>query len=95
MQTIHTTDKDGNKVIIRYEKEVVKPEEPKPDIEIDSYQKFRLCVRRSNEERQYANNAGDKRYEKALVRLLQKDRNQYLEYDKKLREEYAEGRRYV
>ena len=89
MQTIHSYDKDGNKIRIKYEQEVIKEKEPDTDIVIDSYGKFKLCLTRSQEESQYANGQGDKRYERALRDLITKDHALYEEFYAKLRSEYA------
>ena len=87
MEKIITRDKDGNKVLVKYESEILKEEEPATDIVIDSYQKFRLCLKRSQEESAYANKAGDMRYERALRDLIKKDHAKYQEYYQKLLEE--------
>lgn len=88
MEKIITRDKDGNRIVVKYESELLPEEEIKADIVIDSYQKFRLCVRRANEESQYIG-GGDGRYEAALRDLIRKDHDLYNEYTKKLHEEYS------
>lgn len=88
MQTIHSYDKDGNKIKIRYEQEVIKEKEPETDIVIDSYGKFKMCLRRSQEEAEYTNGCGDMRYQRALADLVRNDHAKYEEYFRKLRDEF-------
>lgn len=88
MQTIHSYDKDGNKIRIKYEQEVIKEKEPETDIKIENYHQFRMCIRRANEESQYSNGAGDKRYERALADLIRKDHEAYQRYYQKMLEEH-------
>lgn len=88
MEKIITRDKDGNKIIVQYSQELIKDQEPQTDIVIDSYNKFKLCLTRSQEESQYAGGKGDKRYERALRDLVAKDHALYEEYYKKLRDEF-------
>lgn len=88
MQTIHSYDKDGNKIRIKYEREVVPQEEPGTDIVITSYGLFKMCLRRSQEEAEFSG-GGDMRYQRALADLVRNDHAKYEEYFKKLRDEFS------
>ena len=87
IEQIISYDDDGNKVIVTQTREVIKPKAIVPEIHIDNYNRFKLCTRRAGEEEEYAYGKGDQRYRKALDELIRKDRNQYLEYVKKMQEE--------
>ena len=85
---IQTTDKNGKKIIVDYSVTEVEEKEPETDIKIENYHQFRMCVRRSNEESQYSNGAGDKRYERALADLVRNDHEAYQRYYQKMLEEH-------
>lgn len=87
IEQVISYDEEGNKVVMTYTREVIKQKPIVPEIVIDSYAKYRLCVRRSQEEKQYAYGKGDKRYADALGELASKNREQYLKYQHKLEEE--------
>lgn len=87
IEQIISYDEDGNKIIVTQTKEVIKPKSVVPEIHITNYALFKLCTRRAREESEYAYNKGDLRYKKALDELIHKDRNQYMEYVKKMQEE--------
>ncbi len=87
IEQIISYDEDGNKVIVTQTREVIKPKPIAPDIHITNYDLFKICTRRAGEEKEYAFGKGDMRYQKALNELIHKDRNQYMEYVKKMQEE--------
>lgn len=87
MPQIITHDNNGNRIILNASQEPLKVKKPAADIVIDSEEKFRLCIQRSQEEKQY-HGGGDKRYINALYELLRTDRAKYMEYDRKMRNEF-------
>lgn len=89
---IVTYDGNGNKEIINYSKETVATKEPEFGFDITSYPQFRLCIKRMQEEKEYANGKGDRRYEKALQRLITERHDLYEKFNSMLNEEYRNSR---
>lgn len=87
MEKIISHDNEGNRITLEVNRKTEQSQEVCPEIVITNYGLFKLCVRRSQEEKQYAYGMGDKRYAKALGELAAKNREQYLEYQHKLEEE--------
>ncbi len=85
---IETTNKNGERVVIDYTQTVIKAKEEKPEIIINDYPTYRKCVIESNNQEEYPKDSRDTRYNKALEELISRDRNLYLSFFKKLREEY-------
>lgn len=85
---IETYDKEGQRVIVNYSKAVLAPKEEKPEIIITDYPTYRKCVIESNNQDEYPKDSRDTRYTKALEELIRRDRNLYMSFFKKLREEY-------
>ena len=87
MEKIISHDNEGNRITLEVNRKTEQPKEVCPEIVITNYGLYKLCMRRSQEEKQYAYGKGDKRYDKALGELAAKNREQYLEYQHKLEEE--------
>ncbi len=85
---IETTNKNGERVVIDYTERVIATKEEKPEIIINDYPTYRKCVIESNNQEEYPKDSRDTRYVKALEELIRRDRNLYMSFFKKLREEY-------
>ncbi|WP_022773815.1 hypothetical protein [Butyrivibrio sp. AE2015] len=97
MEKIYTHNAEGEKVLIEYTKTVLTDTKPKPYIVIDDsedgFSRFKLCLRRADEEKQYANGMGDKSYAAALARLVADNHDLYVKFVKRLRQEFADQRK--
>lgn len=97
MQKLITRNSEGEKVLIEYTKTVLTDTKPKPYIVIDDsedgFSRFKLCLRRADEEKQYANGMGDKSYAAALARLVADNHDLYVKFSKRLRQEFADQRK--
>ena len=87
---IYTTNRQGQKVAIEYSQEIITEPEIKPDIVINDYPTFKLCIQKSQEQKEYVE--GDKRYEKALGELIHRDHALYDQFSAKLFEEYRSSK---
>lgn len=85
---IETTNKNGERVVIDYTERVIATKEEKPEIIINDYPTYRKCIIESNNQEEYPKDSRDTRYVKALEELIRRDRNLYMSFFKKLREEY-------
>lgn len=90
MTKIYTRDKDGNKILVEYSQKLVEEPEEKPDITIDDYKTFKMCIQESQKQKEYV--SGDPRYERALSDLVRNNHGLYEEYSRKLHEEYRNSR---
>lgn len=90
---IFTRNSKGQKVCVEYEQQIITEPEVKSDIVIDDsyegYRKFKLCLRRSQEENKYAYGMGDKRYDRALAELLHSNYDVYMKFQDMLRDELS------
>lgn len=88
---IYTKNKQGQKVRIDYTETIVEEKEAKPRIVIDDseegYKRFLMCLRRDEEERQYAYNMGDKSYQAALNQLVSENHDLYVKFTNRLRDD--------
>lgn len=87
MEKIISHDNEGNRIMLEVNRKTEQSQEMCPEIVITNYGLYKLCMRRSQEEKQYAYGKGDKRYDKALGELAAKNRELYLEYQHRLEEE--------
>ena len=94
---IKTTNAAGQKVLVEYEQTIIEEPEAKPILEItdteEGYKRFLMCLRRSEEEKQYANGAGDKTYDKALKKLVTENHDLYMKFTNRLRDDLNDSRK--
>lgn len=90
---IYTRDEKGQKIEVEYSQRVVEEDTYEAPIKINSYQDFRNCIIKNNEQGEYTSECRTKKYEKALARLLRDDNAKYMEYREQLENEYRENYR--
>ena len=88
---IYTTNREGQKIEVNYEQRIIEDKAPADEIVIETYPQFRMCVKRMQEEKQFVG-GGDRKYEKALNKLVVEHHDLYEQFYKKLREQYNESR---
>lgn len=88
---IQTYNSQGQKIEVEYEQRIVEEKKPADEIVIETYPQFRMCIRRSQEEQEIVG-GGDRRYERALNKLVVEHHDLYEQFYKKLREQYNESR---
>lgn len=81
----------GQKEIIEYTKRVVEQEPPADEIVIESYEQFKTCIQKSQEQQKYVG-GGNQKYARALNKLVIEHHDLYEKFYAKLREEYNESR---
>jgi len=90
---IYSRDELGRKIEVEYEQRIVEEDTYETPIKINSYEDFRNCIIKNNEQDEYASEYRTKKYEKALARLLRDDNAKYMEYREQLENEYRENYR--
>lgn len=90
---IYTKNERGEKVEIDYEQRVIETDPYETPIKINTYEDFRNCIIKNNEQDIYQAECRTKKYEKALAKLLRDDNAKYMEYREQLENEYRENHR--
>lgn len=85
---IFTKNEQGQRVCVEYEQHVIDEPEIKPEITITTYEEFKECIQKAQEQWQFVG-GGDKRFEKALGTLNRTDHERYMEYTEKIRQELS------
>lgn len=86
---IHTTNSQGQKVLVEYSQTIVKEPESKPSITINDFETFKKCLIEMRKQDEYSG-GGDSRYKEALFELNQRDNALYLQFFNRLRKEFRE-----
>lgn len=83
---IHTTNSQGQKVLIEYTQQIIEEPHQKPDIKIDTFEDFKNCLAEMNMQA-VPHGEQDVRYKNALFDLLRTDYAKYQTYMEKLQKE--------